>query len=221
MYLDSAGPEENPQDGNDPKPWDQQPGEPPDHFGWFKVYLTLPIPRNYVRVAEIVGANPASGWIGNIAGEWRWKERAAALDADRAQRLAVRSELRSQALKDAAFKALYQGLRLTRRALENAAVGEMDRDEARQNLNSILQRQLDLLRPLTPRKKKTGRKEQTDRIKLDEKRLHRLVRRRAIELNEERMEPQIEEMMAFWDSLDAEQEAGNDPATAEREETQE
>ena len=221
MKQNSVVPEANPQDGNDPKPWDQQPGEPPDHYGWFKVYLTLPIPRHLVRVAEIVGANPASGWIGKIAREWRWKERAAALDADRAQRLAVLSELRSQALKDAAFNALYQSLRLTRRALENAAVGEMDRDEARQNLNSILQRQLDLLKPLTPRKKKTGRKEQTDQIKLDEKQLHRLVRRRAIELNEERMEPLIEEAMAFWDSLDAEQEAGNDPATAEHEETQE
>ncbi len=221
MNHDSVGPGENPQDGRDPKPWEQQPGEPPDHYGWFKIYLTLPIPRNYVRVAEFVGANPASGWIGNIARERRWKERAKALDADRAQRLVVLSELRSQLLKDAAFKAQYQGLHLTGRALENAAVGEMDRDEARHYLSPILQHNRGLLRLLTPRKKKTGRKEQTDRIKIDEKRLHRLVRRRAIEINDERMEPLIEEMMAFWDSLDAEQEAGNDPATAEREETQE
>ena len=223
MYLDSVGPEENPQGGPDPKPWDQQPGEPPDHFGWFKVYLTLPIPRNYVRVAEIVGANPASGWIGKIADKWRWKERAAALDADCAQRLAVLSELRSQALKDAAFNAQYQGLRLTGRALQNAAVGEMDRDEARRYLSALFQHQLGLLRLLTPRKKKTGRKEQTGRIKISEKRLEGLVKNRAMEIREERIQPLLDEIYGTTedeDSPDPEQEAGNSPATAEQEETQ-
>ncbi len=220
MQPNSVGSTENPQDGRDPKPWDQQPGEPPDHYGWFKIYLTLPIPRHLVRVAEIVGANPASGWIGKIARKRRWKERAEALDADRAQRHAVLSELRSQLLKDVAFNAQYQGLHFTGRALENAAIGEMDRDEARHYLNPILQHQRGLLKQLTPRKEKTGRKEQTDRIKIDEKRLHRLALSRAIELNEERMEPRLKEFEAFWDSLEAEQEAGNSPATAEHEETQ-
>ena len=27
-------------DDHAPKPWQQQPQEPPDHFGWFQVYLT-------------------------------------------------------------------------------------------------------------------------------------------------------------------------------------
>ena len=223
MYLDSVGSEENPQDDRDPKPWDQQPDEPPDHYGWFKVYLTLPIPRHLVRVAEIVGANPASGWIGKIARKWRWKERAAALDADRAQRLAVLSELRSQALKDVAFNAQYQGLHFTGRALQNAAVGEMDRDEARRYLSALSQHQLGLLRQLTPRKKKTGRKEQTDRIKINEKRLHRLVMNRAMEIREERIQPLLDEIYGTTedeDSPDPEQEAGTSPATAEREETQ-
>ena len=217
MSQNSIEPKEDPQDGCDPKPWEQQPGEPPDHFGWFKIYLALPVPRRLVRVAEFARMSPTSSWIGKIARKWRWQERAEALDADRAQRLAVQSELRSQALKDAAFKAQYQGLHLTGRALENAAVGEMDRDEARQNLSLIIQRQLGLLRQLTPRKKKTGR------IRINEKELEALANDRAMEIREERIMPLIEEVYGITGGADGagpEQEAANSPATAEQEETQ-
>ncbi|MCY3991298.1 MAG: hypothetical protein OXF50_08750 [Caldilineaceae bacterium] len=215
MSFDSVGPEQNPQDGHDRKPWEQQPDEPPDHYGWFKVYLTLPVPRHFVRVAEIVGMNPASGWIGKIARKWRWVERAAALDANSAQRLAVQSELRSQALKDVAFNAQYQGLHLTGRALDNAAVGEMDRDEARRYLSPLFQHQLGLLRLTTPRREKTGR------IKINEKRQERLTMERAIEIREERIMPLINEVYGITDGADgadADKEPGNGPATVEQQE---
>lgn len=216
MKQNSVVPEENPQDGHETKPWERQPGEPLDYYGWFKVYLTLPLPRHLVRVAGIVGMNPASSWIGKIARKWRWVERAAALDADCAQRLVVQSELRSQALKDIAFKAQYQGLHFTGRALDNAAIGEMDRDEARRYLSAILSHQLGLLRLMARRKEKTGR------LKINEKKLERLAMDRAIEIRGERIQPFIDKVYGITDGADgadAEEEVGNGPSTVEQKET--
>ncbi|MCY4079497.1 MAG: hypothetical protein OXF54_04585 [Caldilineaceae bacterium] len=216
MKQNSVLPEENPQDGHDRKPWEQQPDEPPDYYGWFKVYLTLPLPRSLVRVAQFANMNPRSGWISKIARKWGWKERAAAFDADDAQRFAVLSEQRSQLLKDVAFNAQYQGLHLTGRALDNAAIGEMARDEARQYLSVLFQHQRGLLRLLTPRKEKTGK------IKINEKQLEGLVMDRAIEIRGERIQPFIDKVYGITDGTDgadAEVEAGNSPATAEQQET--
>lgn len=216
MSYNSAVPEQNPQDGHEPKPWEQQPGEPPDYYGWFKVYLTLPLPRSPARVAQFANMNPRSGWISKIARKWGWKERAAAFDADDAQRFAVQSELRSQLLKDVAFNAQYQGLHLTGRALENAAIGEMDRDEARRYLSPLFQHKRGLLRLMTPRKEKTGK------VKINENQLDRLIMERAIEIREERLQPLLDEIYGTTDDADgadAEKEPGNGPATAEQEET--
>ena len=213
MKQNSVVPEEDPQDGHEPKPWERQPGEPLDYYGWFKVYLTLPLPRSLVRVAQFANMNPRSGWISKIARKWGWKERAAAFDADDAQRFAVQSELRSQLLKDVAFNAQYQGLHLTGRALDNAAIGEMARDEARQYLSALFQHQRGLLRLLTPRKEKTGK------IKINEKQLEGLVMDRAIEIRGERIQPFIDKVYGITDGADgadAEVEAGNGPATAEQ-----
>jgi len=216
MKQNSVLPEEDPQDGHEPKPWEQQPGEPLDYYGWFKVYLTLPLPRSLVRVAQFANMNPRSGWISKIARKWGWKERAAAFDADDAQRFAVLSEQRSQLLKDVAFNAQYQGLHLTGRALDNAAIGEMARDEARRYLSALFQHQRGLLRLLTPRKEKTGK------IKINEKKLEGLVMDRAIEIRGERIQPFIDKVYGITDGADGadpEVEAGNGPATAEQQET--
>jgi len=48
---------DNAQDGDQPQPWDRQTGEPVDHYYWFKVYLTLPLPRKVAQVAKLVGTN--------------------------------------------------------------------------------------------------------------------------------------------------------------------
>lgn len=216
MHHDSVVPEEDAQDGQEPKPWERQPGEPPDHFGWFKVYLTLPLPRQLGRVAQFANMNPRSSWLSKIACKWGWKERAEAFDADCAQRFAVQSELRSQLLKDVAFSAQHQGLYLAGRALENAAIGEMDRDEARQCLSALLQHQRGLLRLLTPRREKTGR------IKTDEKQLERLAMDRAIEIRGERIQPLLDKVYGIAedaDGADAGKEPGNGPATDRHKET--
>ena len=41
------------QDRDQPQPWDRQPGEPVDHYHWFKVYLTRPLPRKVAQVAKL------------------------------------------------------------------------------------------------------------------------------------------------------------------------
>ncbi|MDE0182642.1 MAG: hypothetical protein OXL39_14935 [Caldilineaceae bacterium] len=216
MKQNSVLPEENPQDGHEPKPWEQQPDEPPDLYGWFEVYLILPLPRSLARVAQFANMNPRSGWISKIARKWRWKERAAAFDAHHPQPPAVLSEQRSQLLNDAAFNAQYQGLHLTGRALDNAAIGEMDRDEARRNLSPLFQHQRGLLRLLTPRKEKTGK------IKISEKKLEGLVLNRAIEIREERVMPIINKIYGITDDadgVDTQNDPGNGPSTAEQQET--
>lgn len=216
MHHDSVAPEQNPQDGHEPKPWEQKPDEPPDLYGWFKVYLTLPLPRSLVRVAQFANMNPRSGWLSKKARDWSWKERAEAFDADHPQRPAVLPELRSQLLKDVAFNAQFQGLHLTGLALENAAIGAMDRDEARQNLSPLFQHQRGLLRLLTPRKEKTGK------IKVDEEELYWLAVDRAREICEERLQPLFDKIWGKTDDADgadAEKEPGGGPATDKQQET--
>ncbi|MCY3904617.1 MAG: hypothetical protein OXF76_15745 [Caldilineaceae bacterium] len=179
MTLDSAGPVENPRDGCEPHPWEQQPGEPPDLYGWFQVYLTLPLPRRLVHVARIANMNQGASWLSKIARQWRWVERAEALDAERTQRLAVQSEPRNRLLRDVAFKAHYQGLHVTGRALDNAALGEMDRDESRRYLSALFQHQRGLLRLIA------RQNEQSGEIEFDEEWLQELVDARAQQIHTE------------------------------------
>lgn len=199
-------------DDRTPKPWEQLPQEPPDHFGWFQIYLTLPVPRHLVRVAQIVGMNPRSSWISKIARKWRWIERAEALDAERAQRLVVQSELRNRLLKDVAFKAQFQGLHDTNRALGSAAIGEMDRDEARQYLSPLFQHQRGLLRMI-------ARQNEIGEVEIDEERLERLVEERAREIDMERLEPIFREVYGT-DDVEAEDGPDNRPSPDKQEETQ-
>ena len=199
-------------DDHTPKPWKQLPQEPSDHFGWFQIYLTLPVPRHLVRVAQIVGMNPRSSWISKIARRWRWVDRAEALDAERAQRLVVQSELRNRLLKDVAFKAQFQGLHDTNRALSSAAIGEMDRDESRQYLSALFQHQRGLLRMI-------ARQNEIGEVEIDEERLEQLVEERAREIHMESWEPVLKKVYGT-DTVDAEVEPDNSPAADKQEETQ-
>ena len=199
-------------DDHTPNPWEQLPDEPPDHFGWFQVYLTLPVPRHLVRVAQIVGMNTRSSWISKIARRWRWVERAEALDAERAQRLVVQSELRNRVLKDVAFKAQFQGMHDTNRALGNAAIGEMDRDEARQYLGALFQHQRGLLKMI-------ARQNEIGEVEIDEERLEQLVEERATEIHMESWEPVLRKVYGT-DTVDAEVEPDNSPPADNQKEIQ-
>ena len=197
---------------DEPRPWDQQPEEPPDHYGWFKIYLTLPLPRYVVRVAELAGMNPASRWISRVARKWRWEERAEALDAEDAQYLIVQSELRNQMLQDAAFKAQFQGLHDTNRALDNAAIGDMDRDEARQYLGALFQHQRGLLGSLT-RQKEIGE------VEVDDERLAELVMERVMEIRTEQSRALLNKVYGRA-AADVEEQPDNSPANDKQEEIQ-
>ena len=199
-------------DDHTPNPWEQLPEEPPDHFGWFQVYLTLSMPRHLVRVAQIVGMNPRSSWISKIARKWRWVERAEALDAERAQRLVIQSEVRNHLLKDVAFKAQFQGLHDTNRALGNAAIGEMDRDETRQYLSALFQHQRGLLRMI-------ARQDGKDEVEIDEERLEQLVEERAREIRMEQLEPLFRKVYGT-DAVEAEDEPDNSPTADKQKEIQ-
>lgn len=50
-----------------PNPREQLPKEPPDHSGWFQVYLTLPSQPYLVRIVQNVGMNPRSSWTSTVA----------------------------------------------------------------------------------------------------------------------------------------------------------
>ena len=160
------------------KPWDQQPAEPLDCYYWFRLFLALP--------------NSPKTWISNIARRWRWKERAAALDAERAEQLIVRAELREQLLLDKAFEAQFQGLVDTTKALENAQIGDMNRDEARTYLTPLSRHQRGLLQIVLRQKEETARKGLEE---LNEIRLALLIEERALQRVEE-MEKERDEMLA-------------------------
>lgn len=178
---------DNGEPGSAPKPWERQPEEPPDRYKWFQIYMTLPVPRRFARVAQIVGMYPTSSWVGKIAREWRWKERAEALDAEQASRLVVQTEWRSEALRQIAFEAQFQGLEETNRALDQAAIGEMDREEARSYLSALSQHQRGLLK-LIFHEKKTGE------VEIDEDQLGILVEERAREIFAEKISSVLDQV---------------------------
>ena len=191
---------ENAASGTAPKPWEQQPGEPLDRFRWFQIYVTLPVPRVFARVAQAVGMNPRSSWVSKTAREWRWKERAEALDAQRAAQLAVQSEWRNHLLREIAFEAQFQGLEETNRALGAAAVGEMDRAEARKYLGPLSQHQRGLLR-LIMHEKETGE------LQIDEEQLELLVEQRAREIYEQKINTLLQQV---YNQPDSQAETGHD-----------
>ena len=133
-------------DDDQPKPWSRQPGEPPDRYYWFRLYLSLPIPRKVAQVANHVGTNSERSWMSKIARQWRWKERAVDFDADHARKIVEQSELRQQLLLDKVFEAQFYGLTDTSKAIQNAEIDRMGRAEARNHLTQLSRHQRGLLR---------------------------------------------------------------------------
>ena len=133
-------------DDDQPEPWRRQPGEPPDRYYWFRLYLSLPIPRKVAQVAKHVGTNSDRSWMSRIARQWRWKERAVDFDADNARKIVEQSDLRQQLLLDKVFEAQFYGLIDTTKALQNAEIDRMGRAEARNHLTQLSRHQRGLLR---------------------------------------------------------------------------
>ena len=141
--FENTGPD---RDDDQPEPWRRQPGEPPDRYYWFRLYLSLPIPRKVAQVAKHVGTNSDRSWMSRIARQWRWKERAVDFDADNARKIVEQSDLRQQLLLDKVFEAQFYGLIDTTKALQNAEIDRMGRAEARNHLTQLSRHQRGLLR---------------------------------------------------------------------------
>ena len=104
----------------------------------------------------------------------------------------MRAELREQLLLDKAFEAQFQGLLDTTKALENAQIGEMNRDEARTYLTPLSRHQRGLLQIVLRQKEETARKGLEE---MNEIRLALLIEERALQRVEE-MEKERDEMLA-------------------------
>ena len=163
-------------DDGQPKPWDRQPGEPPDRYYWFRLYLSLPIPRKIAQVAKVIGTNSDRSWMSKTARQWRWQERSALLDADRAKQIVIQSEMREQLLLDKIFEAQFQGLLDTTKALENAEIGEMNRAEARNHLTPLSRHQRGLLQIILQKNEGTAERALEE---INEIRLAQLVEEKA------------------------------------------
>ena len=169
------------------QPCERQPGEPLDRYRWFQIYLTLPPPRLHKRVAEIAGLRPHTRLIAKAFSQWRWPERIA--DADRSENgfPALQKEWRAQLLRETAYKAQFTGLVDTSRALSGAAIGELDRAEARKHLGPLIQYQRGLLPLMEPR-----RKERDVAPKINERRLQRMVLDRRLVIADKLVRMQYE-----------------------------
>ena len=159
-----------------PQPWELQPGEPPDRYYWFRLYLSLPIPRKVAQVAKLIGTNTERSWMSKIASQWRWKQRAALLDAEQAKQIIIQSQMREQLLLDKVFEAQFQGMLDTTKALENAQIGEMNRIEARDQLTPLSRHQRGLLQIILQQNEGTSQRALEE---LNEIRLAQLIEERA------------------------------------------
>ncbi len=171
-----------------PQPCERQPGEPLDRYRWFQIYITLPPPRLYKRVAEIAGLSPNTRLIAKASSQWRWQERLAASDRPGNGFPALQREWRTQLLRETAYIARFTGLKDTTRALSGAAIGELDRDEARKHLGALIQYQRGLLPLLEPRRKENVAP------KINERRLHGMVLDRRLVIVDKLLKMQYEAM---------------------------
>ena len=151
------------------QPFERQPGEPLESHRWFLIFLTLPSPRPHKRVAELAGLRPNTRLIAKASSQWRWPQRLA--DADRPENgfPALQKEWRAQLLRETAYRAQFNGLEDTSRALAGAAIDKLDRAAARRRLGPLIQYQRGLLPLIEPRRKENVAP------KINESRLHGMV----------------------------------------------
>ncbi len=64
--------------------WMQQPGEAEEKYSLFLTFLGLPLPRSYETMVHQTNYSPIT--VKQYSFEWRWKERAAAWDAEQLER---------------------------------------------------------------------------------------------------------------------------------------
>ncbi|MCY3994234.1 MAG: hypothetical protein OXF50_23625 [Caldilineaceae bacterium] len=167
-----------------PGPWEQQPGEPLDQYRWFQIYLTRPQPRNLSGVAQTAGLPPRSRLVAKAHSQWNWEERAAACDRQGNALSGLLRDWRRQLLNEVAYVTRFIGLQDNARALANAGIANMDRDEARKHLGTLDRRQRGLLSLITPMK-------EIKESDVDEQELHWMIVERARDIYGEWLKPML------------------------------
>ena len=167
-----------------PQPWEQQLDEPLDRYRWFQIYLTRPQPRNLSGVAQTAGLPPRSRLVAKAAGQWNWEERAAACDKQGDALSGLLRDWRRQLLNEVAYVTRFKGLQDNARALANAGIANMDRDEARKHLGILDRRQRGLLSLITPIK-------EIKESDVDEQKLHWMIVDRARDIYGEWLTPML------------------------------
>lgn len=167
-----------------PEPWEQQLDEPLDRYRWFQIYLTRPQPRNLSGVARTAGLPPHSRLVARAHSRWNWEERAAACDKRGNASSGLLRDWRRQLSNELAYVTRFRGLQDTARALANAGLANMDRDEARKHLGILDRRQHGLLSLITPIK-------EIKESDVDEQELHWMIVNRASEIYGEWNEPML------------------------------
>jgi len=165
-----------------PQPWEQQLDEPLDQYRWFQICLTRPQPRNLSGVAQTAGLPRHSKLVAKAHNQWNWEERAAACDKQGIALSGLLRDWRRQLLNEVAYVTRFIGLQDNARALANAGIANMDRDEARKHLGILDRRQRGLLSLITPIK-------EIKESDVDEQELHWMIQERAREIRWEWDEP--------------------------------
>ncbi|MDE0143386.1 MAG: hypothetical protein OXI80_21385 [Caldilineaceae bacterium] len=171
------------------QPCERQPGEPLERYRWFQIYVTLPPPRPYKRVAQIAGLRPNTRLIAKASRQWRWNERIADADLPQNGFPALQKEWRAQLLRETAYKAHFTGLAETSSALAGAAIDKLAPAAARRNLGPLFQYQRALLSLTEPRHT------QNVAPKISEKRLHNMVLDRRLVIADKLVRMQMEAVL--------------------------
>ena len=167
-----------------PQPWEQQLDEPLEDFRLFQIYLTRPQPRNLSGVAQTAGLPPRSRLVARARGRWNWEERAAACDTQGDALSGLLRDWRRRLLNEVAYVTRFKGLQDKARALANAGIANMDRDEARKSLGTLDRRQRGLLSLITPIK-------EIKESDIDEQELYWMIVERARDIKGDWLKPRF------------------------------
>ena len=69
------------------QPWDRLPSEPEEQYDLFQRFLLQGPKRKVTKVTRMAGVTQHLGTLYRFSRRWRWKERAAYWDRDRARRM--------------------------------------------------------------------------------------------------------------------------------------
>ena len=122
-----------------PKPWEQQPDEPPEWYERFHVYLNLGSSRSLSAAFRAWAGSTGkhSGAVSNVSKEWNWKERALAYDQANREEKAAFEAAREAEARERRLRRLEKIIEDSAAALDVADLKNLTQQEARALLPSL------------------------------------------------------------------------------------